>query len=268
MDISCIIPTRNRCAMVLGAIASVLSQERATREIIVVDDGSRDNTVPAVAARYPQVRLITLSGLGPGPARNAGAAEATGDILMFLDSDDCWLPHHTRSLAGVIAKGYSVAYGITRTVDLTTNETFHIPGPDEQWSGDCYEALTRWCFLVPSAVAVTRSAFMDAGGFGTEELGEDWSFFLRLASRHPFGFTDAGGPVSERRLHPGSLCTRTSRSSLLSMVQRKMEIIRKIGGAENHLATLQRMASWLTQAQLQQISVQQWYLAMKKENIL
>ena len=82
--------------MVLEAIESIRRQRFFRLEIIVVDDGSTDNTLAEVNSQFPGIITIRLNGAGPGQARNAGAAMATGDILMFLDSDDLWLENHVQ----------------------------------------------------------------------------------------------------------------------------------------------------------------------------
>ena len=79
--------------MVLQAIQSILDQRLPGLEIIVVDDGSTDNTFSEVDNRYPEVILIRLDGIGPGQARNVGVNASGREIIMFLDSDDLWLPH-------------------------------------------------------------------------------------------------------------------------------------------------------------------------------
>ena len=89
-SISTIIPTRNRAPLLARAIDSVLSASRAGDELIVVDDGSTDDT-PAVLARYTdRVRVIVTPGLGAGAARNIGVSEARQSLIAFLDSDDEW----------------------------------------------------------------------------------------------------------------------------------------------------------------------------------
>ncbi len=93
--VSCVIPTKNRIAFLPHAIESVLGQEGGeVDEVILVDDGSSDGTVEFVQERYPRVKVIRGEGLGPGRARNAGASAASGEVLMFLDSDDRWTDDH------------------------------------------------------------------------------------------------------------------------------------------------------------------------------
>jgi glycosyltransferase involved in cell wall biosynthesis len=74
--------------MVQEAITSALKQTIPPQEIIVVDDGSDDDTVAVISRRFPMVGIVRLPGLGAGPARNAGVEAASGNIIMFLDSDD------------------------------------------------------------------------------------------------------------------------------------------------------------------------------------
>ncbi|MCO8146835.1 glycosyltransferase family 2 protein [Rhodovulum tesquicola] len=89
--ISCIIPAWNAAAFIEEAIDSVASQDRQVDELIVVDDGSTDDTAALVSAR-PGVRLLQQANAGVAAARNAGLAAATGDFVAFLDADDLWTP--------------------------------------------------------------------------------------------------------------------------------------------------------------------------------
>ena len=100
--------------MTLEAIKSVMDQRCPGMEIILIDDGSTDNTLAAAATRFPDIHTLKLHGAGPGPARNAGAAAASGDILMFLDSDDIWFENHVQQLVKTLNRGFEVAYGVAR----------------------------------------------------------------------------------------------------------------------------------------------------------
>ena len=96
MSVSVVIPALNAGDFILRAIDSALSQGRVLHEVIVVDDGSTDDTgavVSDISRRDARVRLVTLPmNQGPGPARNAGFAAATGDWIAILDADDVYLP--------------------------------------------------------------------------------------------------------------------------------------------------------------------------------
>ena len=106
---SVVIPTRNRRGLLARALASVRVQSSAPREVIVVDDGSTDDTLEFLATQA-DVRVARSPGGGPGAARNAGAALAAGDYLAFLDSDDLWFPWTLAAMADAIEAHGRPAY--------------------------------------------------------------------------------------------------------------------------------------------------------------
>ena len=266
MRISCVIPTKDRPEMTCRAIASVIAQDTMVSEIIVVDDGSTDHTAALVATRFPEVRLLKRSGLGPGLARNAGVDAACGEVAMFLDSDDVWLPGHVSSLVRTLVRGYSVAYGITRNSDQVGGGEFFIPEPGMAVEGHCLAALARWCFLVPSAMAVEKQAFAAGGGFGAGELGEDWSFFIRLARRFPFGFC-VEEPITLRHLHPGSLCNCANGERLETLLVSVGLALAENEASPENLSHFQALADW-TRRQGDWQTVQQWYISLKQEEFI
>ena len=266
MRISCVITTKNRPEMTCRAIASVVAQDIPVCEIIVVDDGSTDHTAALVAARFPEVRLLKCSGLGPGLARNAGVDVACGEVVMFLDSDDVWLPGHVASLARTLARGFSVAYGVTRNCDQVGGGEFFIPEPGMAVEGQCFTGLARWCFLVPSAMAVEKEAFVAVGGFGGGELGEDWSFFIRLAHRFPFGFCGEE-PITLRHLHHGSLCNCADGERLETLLASVSLALVEAEASLEERDRFQALADW-TRQQGDWLTVQQWYISLKQEALI
>lgn len=223
-DISCIIPTKDRRSLVEKAIRSVISQKTGLSiEIIMVDDGSRDNTPEIISALFPGVVIVKTSDAGPGRARNLGVCKSSSDILMFLDSDDEWLPDHAESLYEIMKNGYEIAYGITVNHNEVSGGSFLIPENGQGHGGDCFKNMARWCFTVPSSVGVTKKAFESVGGFPETDRGEDWEFFLRLSSEFNFGF--CGKIISKRMLHGGSLC---SSENLAPKIERLLANIKKV----------------------------------------
>lgn len=91
--ISVIIPSHNRAGYVVEAIQSVLAQTWPRRELIVVDDGSTDNTAEVLASHVGRLTYIRQENRGIGAARNAGVARSSGEFIAFLDDDDVWLPN-------------------------------------------------------------------------------------------------------------------------------------------------------------------------------
>ncbi len=266
MQISCVIPTKNRPEMTCRAIASVFAQDTPVSEIIVVDDGSTDHTVALVAARFPEVQMVQRSDLGPGLARNAGVDAASGEVVMFLDSDDVWLAGHVSSLVRTLARGYPVAYGVTKNCDQVGDGEFCIPEPGMVMEGQCLAALARWCFLVPSAMAVETGAFAAVGGFGSGELGEDWSFFIRLAQRFPFGFCGEE-PITLRYLHGGSLCNCANNDRIETLLGSVSLALAETDASPENLTRFQALADW-TRSQGDWQTIQQWYISLKQEELI
>lgn len=111
MRISTIIPSYNRADLIGETLRSVLSQTRPPAEVIVVDDGSTDGTVDAIAAFGRDVTLIRQTNAGAGAARNAGLAQASGDIIHFMDSDDVSSLNSYDVQAHAIESGADMVYG-------------------------------------------------------------------------------------------------------------------------------------------------------------
>ena len=254
--------------MVLEAIDSIMKQGHGSLEIIVVDDGSADETGDAVRDQFPGVHLLRLDGAGPGPARNAGVAASAGEIIMFLDSDDLWLHDHVAKLVETLNRGFKVAYGVTENLDTVRKNRFLIPDSGMGMEGDCFEALLKWCFLVPSSVAMRRDAFMAVDGFDAADSGEDWLFFIKLAARFPFGYAGPV-PITLRKLHRGSLCFLNDKKKLLAMISRLFNLLEKEPRAtaahRDHFAMLH---DWTAARADQWSTVQDWYMQLLKEKII
>jgi glycosyltransferase involved in cell wall biosynthesis len=254
--------------MVLEAIESIKRQHYSDLEIIVVDDGSTDNTRTEIKSMFPEILQVKLDGVGPGLARNAGADASSGDILMFLDSDDLWLENHARQLLDTMSRGFQVAYGTTKTIDEIGASDFLIPDMGDGIEGDCFEPLLRWCFLVPSSLAVSRKAFMTVGGFDNVDCGEDWTFFLKLSAQFPFGFAGPH-PITLRKLHKGSLCFLSDKKKLLAIINQVYTFLenepRATAAHRDHFTMLHE---WTATNMDQWSTVQDWYLEMLKEKII
>jgi len=254
--------------MVLEAIESIRRQLYSDLEIIVVDDGSTDDTRAEIKSIFPEVLLVRLKGSGPGLARNAGVAASSGNILMFLDSDDLWLENHVQKLQDVLKRGFQVAYGTTKTIDEIGGRDFLIPDEGEGVEGDCFDRLLRWCFLVPSSIAINRESFMAAGGFDSVTCGEDWTFFLKLAAQFPFGFSGPH-PVTIRRLHRESLCFVRDKKKLLAIINQVYTFLenepRATAAHHNHFTMLHE---WTAANMDRWATVQDWYLEMLREKII
>lgn len=179
-----VIPCHDRAHVVADAVESVLEQDHAPARVIVVDDGSRDQS-PAVIRSLelrhgPRVIAATLPrNGGASHARNVGAALATSPWIAFLDSDDVWLPGAARAL---LASGENadIVCGHFRRV-----EGDGAPGaPECGWWGDAIRsALVHGGVIGPSWSIVRRATVFAVGGFDPSFHNcNDWDFYTRAAA--------------------------------------------------------------------------------------
>lgn len=196
--VSAVVATYNRANVVATAIESILTQTYKNIELIVVDDGSTDDT-PAVLKRYnTSLQVFYQRNGGPGAARNRGIKAAKGDIIAFLDSDDVWLPSKIERQVAVLQRldesvPCCLCSAHLRFVDRPTltsfqNALLNPPDPEGLWL-NVPEVLTNRFVLFNQMVAVRRSALEKVGGFNERlRFLEDYDLALRLSLLGPFGF--------------------------------------------------------------------------------
>lgn len=191
MNVSVVIPTYNYAGHIGRAIRSALAQTRPPNEIIVVDDGSTDETQSVLAQFGDSIKVIRQCNSGPSAARNTGAALATGDLLAFLDADDEWrldkLEKQTACMiadpkVGVVNCGLRyVAEDGSATRELTIGFSGDIPRQMLLLEGP--SALNG------SSLLVRRHLFDSVGGFDPRlRIAEDWDFLLRAGGRSRVAF--------------------------------------------------------------------------------
>jgi glycosyltransferase involved in cell wall biosynthesis len=194
--VSVIIPTYNRAALVCQAIENVFEQTYRNFELIVVDDGSRDNTLEKLSQYGDRIRVIAQANAGPAVARNRGAAGARGDIIAFQDSDDLWKPTKLERQVTLLEKA-----GASVPCCLCNAEYHHGDGkvtfafdhaklsPKHQegvWLNVAEVLATRFV-LFNQCAAIRRKAFEKLGGFNEKiKYLEDYDLPLRLAIEGPW----------------------------------------------------------------------------------
>lgn len=193
IKVSVIIPTYNRTDTITDAVQSVLNQTYGSIEIIVIDDGSTDDTFEKISVFSSRITLLRQENLGPSAARNHGVRASTGDIIAFLDSDDTWLPEKIeRQVALMERYGKGMVCCICNAYineDLNGHETdsFRVSGiytvhNEAVWHNPA-EVLSKRFLLFNQVVAVRREAFVSVGGYNRGlSLLEDYDLALRLAS--------------------------------------------------------------------------------------
>lgn len=185
MQVSVIIPTFNRSKLLRRAIDSVLKQSYGNIEIIVVDDGSTDDTqeiVQGISKQTPSLIYVKKNNGGCASARNRGMELAHGELIAFLDSDDVWLPNAIESLVSVLwQSGAELVYSPSFEVDRNGREEINYPV-----AAGMPDMLAKAHFMAtnvrPGSFIFTRDAFNKAG-FHDESLlyNEDSDYFQRLA---------------------------------------------------------------------------------------
>ena len=190
--VSVIIPTYNRSQMVQEAIDSVLNQDFADYELIVVDDGSGDNT-PAILAAYGQaITVLHQSNKGVSAARNHGIAAAAGPLIAFLDSDDLWLPRKLSTQVKFFKDHPDAVINQTQERWIRHGIRVNSKQRHHKFSGMIFEHSLALCLVSPSAVMIKKS-LLEAVGVFDEQLPacEDYDLWLRISCRYPVHLIDA-----------------------------------------------------------------------------
>jgi glycosyltransferase involved in cell wall biosynthesis len=184
--VSVIITTYNRRRFLAGALASVLGQDYADKEIIVVDDGSTDGS--RLEAEGLPVTYVWKENGGVSSARNAGIGRARGDYIAFLDADDLWKKGKLRAQMEAMAQGgYAVSY--TDEIWLMNGRRINQKKRHAKYSGFIYERCLPLCIVSPSSALVKREVFDEVGLFDESlPVCEDYDMWLRIACRYPVLF--------------------------------------------------------------------------------
>jgi glycosyltransferase involved in cell wall biosynthesis len=220
--VSVVIPTYNRARVLAAAIDSVLAQRWRDLELLVVDDGSTDDTEARVASiRDPRIRYVPRLHAGVSATRNAGVKLARGPLIAFLDSDDAWKPDKLEREVDFLAR-YPGVHAVFSDLEKHDGPVF-VPSfmRDSplfgRWLGDAaypdgvivdprqmFLFLLQEVFIKPSALTMRRDAFLSTGGFDEEwSSSEDWEFLLRFVKWATFGYIDR--PLAVLRLSSDSL---------------------------------------------------------------
>jgi len=205
--VSVIIPCYNQGRFLKDAIESVFNQSYPRREIIVVDDGSTDDTAQ-VAANYDGITLLRQENRGLPSARNAGFEASSGDHIVFLDADDKLLPHALK--AGVnnlrIHPECAFVFGHYRLIadDARVMSQPTLPSG----VGEPYLDLLRSNFIgMPATVMYRRDVLIESSGFDTSlPACEDYELYLRITKYHPIhGYSET---IAEYRQHESNMSAR------------------------------------------------------------
>jgi len=184
---SVVIPACNAGRFVADAVLSALDQEGAEKEVIVVDDGSTDDTPQALERFAGRLRLLRQPNLGVAAARNRGIREATCEWIAFLDGDDLFLPGHlARAGQGIARHPEAVMFYAdveARDEELRFRKVLRSPRDP----GAFKERIVLNNFIYSNSVVARRDALLACAGFAEDlrHAGEDWELWVRLSRRGP-----------------------------------------------------------------------------------
>lgn len=209
--VSVIIPTHNRRDYVREAIASVVAQTYQGFELIVVDDGSNDDTGTLVAdfsPVCPSLRYVRQANRGVSVARNTGVALSSGHYLAFLDSDDVWQPPKLERQLAFFGTHPQASICQTEEIWLRHGVRVNPHAKHRKTGGDIFARSLERCLVSPSAVMLRRALFDRVGGFDPcLPACEDYDLWLRIGATQPIHLLNTS-LVIKRGGHPDQLSRR------------------------------------------------------------
>jgi glycosyltransferase involved in cell wall biosynthesis len=249
--VSAIVPVHNRAWCIRRSIESVLGQDYRPLELIIVDDGSTDDT-PRLLDEISRdlssrseskaggiaLRILRQNNLGVSAARNLGIRDARGPLIALLDSDDEWLPQKTSRQAACFSAHPGMRVHQTGETWVRRGRRVNPPQRLRKRAGDLFEQSLDHCAISPSAVMLRREVFDEVGLFDeTFPACEDYEMWLRITCRHEVGLLDEalivkhGGhedqlsfTVEALDRHRIRAIVKTLDSGVLSAAQREMAV--------------------------------------------
>jgi glycosyltransferase involved in cell wall biosynthesis len=188
--VSVIIPTLNRCHTLKRAVDSVLKQTVLPNEIIVIDNGSSDDTKSMIAINYPDIIYLTEEKIGVSASRNQGIKKAKSEWVAFLDSDDVWEPQKLEKQLNFNNQFKS------NFRFIHTNETWIRNGKflnhmkkHKKSGGDIFKKSIKLCCISPSSSMIKKEVFKDYGFFDEElQVCEDYDMWIRITAKENIGY--------------------------------------------------------------------------------
>jgi len=254
-DVSVVIATYNRAGQVKEAIDSVLAQTESVREVIVVDDGSRDHTREQLLAYGARIRPFFQKNGGASAARNLGMKAAQGEWIAFLDDDDVWVPQKIQKQMEVVRQNpraglvYTSDYAVDEQLKVLYSRIAHAEN-----RGDVYERLLIKNFIFTSCVIALRKAVEQAGHMDPRfKFAQDWDLWLKICATYEADFV-AEPMVLYRQSATGCL-TRdmkvADRLKEMQTISREAQSRRRVSFATRHRAAFELATQWASSALVQ-----------------
>ncbi len=196
MKISVVIPTFNRAHTILRAVESVLKQSYKPFEIIIVNDGSTDDTLKLLHTFEKQITIISQSNKGVSAARNMGIRAAKGEWIALLDSDDEWLPKNLEKQVDYFSTNSDLNIFQSEEIWIRNGKRINHKHKHKKHAGWIFKECLPLCIVAPSAVMFTKKLWKEMNGFDeTFPVCEDYDLWLRIARNYPIGLNENVGVI-------------------------------------------------------------------------
>jgi len=190
-NLSVIIPSYNRAKWLPRSLLSVRKQTLSVNEIIVVDDGSTDETETLIKSDYPDIVYLRQNNKGVSTARNHGIDKATGEWLAFLDSDDEWLPNKLEMQKDALIAAPEIRICHTEEIWIRNGKQVNPMKKHAKTGGWIFQKCLPLCAMSPSSILIHRSVFETVGNFDQSlPACEDYDLWLRITHRYPVTFVE------------------------------------------------------------------------------
>jgi len=261
-NVSVIIPAYNSEKFIRRAIDSVLAQTHPAAEIIVVDDGSTDNTGEIVQSYGPPVQYLHQENAGPGAARNAGIRAARGDWIAFLDHDDEWLPEKLQVQLDLLQRHPDLVWATSnfqrclcdqnrRGLDLAPAQAEQALAGKEYFDS-YFSAYLAGCRGCTDTKIIHRKVFETVGHFQTGiHRTEDMDFWCRIAFHWPrVGFSPQPLAVYHMEAAPGLMRQDVKVDVFSQFIDRHLKLAKKYNRLEDFMPFASRLMQLWMRAQL------------------
>ncbi len=190
MNISVVIPTYNRYEVLKRALTSVFVQTHPPFEVIVIDDGSNDNT-PQIQQDFPTVKYFYQENRGVSSARNLGIEKSASEWIAFLDSDDKWHIDKLKEQVEFHKENLDILMSYTDELWIRNDVEVKVPKKFRKFGGEIFQECLSHCIIAPSATLIHKELLNSVGGFDEcLEICEDYDLWLRVAQDNKIGLVD------------------------------------------------------------------------------
>jgi len=190
MKITVVIPTYNRYKFLKRALDSVFAQTYLSQDVIVVDDGSTDDTFQ-IQKDFPTIKYLYQKNAGVSSARNTGIKEAKNEWVAFLDSDDEWLKNKLKTQVAFHKENRNILISYTDEKWVRDSKEVKIPKKFFKIGVNAFSENIEYCNIAPSSTLIHKTLFEEVGLFDEElEVCEDYDLWLRVSLKNKIGLID------------------------------------------------------------------------------